>query len=71
MSAFWVIFKFTPRLWPRIAGAFAVAFTAAIARNIYYGPGINRETLTMSLIHSATLTALFTLIFLIRWRRRG
>jgi hypothetical protein len=69
LAAIFVLFQSSARLWPRIGGAFLVAFTAAIARNIYYGR-VNRETITMSLIHSAAVTALFTLTFLIRWRRR-
>lgn len=70
LAAIFVLFQYTQRLWPRIAGAFLVAFTAAIARNEYYGRGINREAVTMALIHSVTVTVLFTLIFLIRWKRR-
>jgi len=70
MTSLFVLFQYSRRLWPRVAGAFAVVFTAAIARNIYYGPGVNRETAAMSLIHAVTVTVLFTLIFLIRWKRR-
>jgi hypothetical protein len=70
LAALFVLFQYTPRLWPRVAGAFAIAFIAAIARNVYYGRGINRESITMAFIHSAFVTVLFTFIFLIRWRRR-
>jgi hypothetical protein len=70
LTALFVLFQYTSRRWPRIAGAFAVAFTAAIVRNVYYGPGINRETVAMSVIHAATVTVLFTLVFLIKWKLR-
>lgn len=70
LAALFVLFQYTPRLSLRIAGGFVVAFTAALARNVYYGPGVNRETITMALIHSATVTVIFALLFLGTWKRR-
>lgn len=69
LAALFVLFQYTSRLWPRIAGA-AVTFTAAIARNVYYGPGVTRQTVTMAIIHAATVTVILTAVFLIRWKRR-
>jgi hypothetical protein len=69
LAAIFALFQYTLRFWLRVAGAFLTAVIAAIARNIYYGTGVNRETTTMSLIHSATVTIIFSLIFLVRWKR--
>ena len=69
--AIFALLQRTARLWPRIGSAFVVALFAALARNLYFGPGIDRETVRMALIHGAFVTVIFTVLSLLRRSSRG